>query len=109
MVIKTATKSKRPSLPSKRPFGSVVDIGRQVLKSYGYYQKFNLQRYDPQVYVDKYTYKPRKRVAGYLGKAIQSKTSTSYNKFGKAYRGRKSNIVYDKRCHFTGKGSNCSF
>ncbi len=73
MVIKTVVKPKGVKLPSKRPFGSIVDFGREVLKTYGFYQEYNLQRYDPQVYVDKYTYKPHKRLTGYAGKILHKK------------------------------------
>ncbi len=74
MVIKTAYKPKGPSLPSRRPFSSVYYAGRKALQYYGYYDKYNLQRYDPEVYIEKYRYKPLKRTAGYLGRALHAKT-----------------------------------
>ncbi len=71
MVIVTTAKQRGPSLPSKRPFASVYEIGKKALRYYGYYDKYNLQQYDPdwyyKEYVGKYTYKPRKRLAGYAG------------------------------------------
>ncbi len=84
LVIKTGVKQKRPSLPSKRPFGTIADITRQALKHYGVYQKYNLHRYDPDVFIKRYSYKPRKRVAGYLGQKLhKKKVKLSYNKFRK--------------------------
>jgi len=109
MVIKTGTRQKRPGLPSKRPFGSVYHIVREGLKTHGFYQEYNLQQYDPQVYVDKYTYKPHKRIAGYAGKTLhESKTPAGYSKFGKTYSRRRSQYYNDKRCKTFGKGSYCS-
>ncbi len=74
MVIKTAVKPRGPSLPSKRPFGNIYQVIKTGLQSAGYYDKYNLQRYDPdylyEKYVGKYTYKPRKRLTGY---ALQTK------------------------------------
>ncbi len=83
LVIKTAVKTKRPGLPSKRPFSSLYEIGKQTLRTFGYYEQY--KQYDPGYHFErfskKYTYKPRKRVAGYLGKALhESKTKTSYSK-----------------------------
>ncbi len=77
MVIKTAYKPKGASLPSKRPFSSVYYAGRKALQYYGYYDKYNLRRYDPEVYFEKYRYKPLKRTAGYLGRAIHARKTRS--------------------------------
>ncbi len=77
LVIKTAVKPRGPGLPSRRPFGSVYQAGKAGLQLSGYYDKYQLWRYDPdylyQKHVRKYTYKPRKRVAGYLGQAFHAK------------------------------------
>ncbi len=74
MVIVTSFNSKRPSLPAKRPFGSIYQIAKAGLQQYGYYDKYKLWRYDPEAlyekHAQKYTYKPGKRVAGYLGQKI---------------------------------------
>ncbi len=74
MVIVTAHKPKGPNLPSKRPFSSVYEAAKYGLKTSGYYQQYDLERYDPDVlykkHVGKYTYKPRKRLAGYVGQKI---------------------------------------
>ena len=76
LVIKTAYKPRGPSLPSRRPFSTLYQAGKAGLKYYGYYDKYQLQRYDPdylyEKHVKRYTYKPRKRVAGYLGQYIHS-------------------------------------
>jgi len=75
MVIKTAVKTKRPGLPSKRPFGSVYELAKQSLQYYGYYE--DIKKYDPGYYVEKYTYKPHKRIAGKLGQILhKSKTKS---------------------------------
>ncbi len=109
MVIKTAIKPGRPKLPSKRPLGSALDFGRYVAKSMGYYQEYNLQRYDPQVYFDKYAYKPQKRVSGYLGKKIhKSKTTSGNNKFGKARSRFQLRADFNKSYQKCGKSSYCS-
>ncbi len=39
----------------------------------GWYDEYNLKQYDPGYYFDKYSYKPQKRVSGYLGKAFHAK------------------------------------
>ncbi len=67
LVIKTASRQKRPALPGKKPLGSIYNLAREGLKYYGYYDKYNLRQYDPEVYIDKYTYKPQKRIIGYAG------------------------------------------
>ncbi len=78
MVIKTAVVPRGPKLPSKRPGSAIIDLTREALKVSGYYNEYQLWRYDPdylyQKHVGKYTYKPRKRVAGYLGKALHGQT-----------------------------------
>ncbi len=84
MVIKTGYKTRRPSLPKKRfgKFGYIYETIKFGSKELGYYNQ--IRQYDPGYYLDKYSYKPRKRVAGYLGQKIyESKTSTRNNKFGK--------------------------
>ncbi len=77
LVIKTAFKPKGPNLPSKRPFGTVYQVVKKGLQYSGYYDRYNLRRYDPdylyEKYAKKYTYKPRKRVAGYLGQKLHEK------------------------------------
>ncbi len=74
MVIITGAKQKRPGLPSKRPFGTFYESIKYGLKTQGYYDKYDLKRYDPgyyhEKYVSKYYYKPRKRLAGYLGQEL---------------------------------------
>ncbi len=86
LVIVTAHKPKGPNLPSKRPFGTVYEAAKYGLKASGYYKQYNLERYDPDVlykkHVGKYTYKPRKRVAGYVGQKIHEKKSIKYSSRG---------------------------
>ncbi len=86
MVIKTAVKPKGPKLPSKRPLGSLYQLGKLGLQSLGYYE--DIKQYDPGYHLerfrDKYSYKPRKRLAGYLGQAIHAKKkkfSSAHSKF----------------------------
>ncbi len=81
MIVKARGKKTRITLPSKRPFGTFYEIGKQSLQYYGYYE--DLKRYDPGYYIEKYTYKPHKRIAGYLGQkfhAKKRKLSSSYYK-----------------------------
>ncbi len=90
MVIKTAVKPKRASLPSRRPFASVYELVKLGLKSQGYYQQ--IQKYDPGYYTEKYqkrySYKPRKRITGYAlqTRGFFKKAPFSYNKFRKTHR-----------------------
>ncbi len=91
LVIKTAIRPKGPSLPSRRPFASVYELAKYGLKSFGYYQE--IQKYDPGYYVQKYTYKPRKRLAGYLGQTVHSKKNASNYKFGKTYSRQRSRSI----------------
>ncbi len=74
LVIKTASRTKRPSnpRPSTRPTGFVYEVAKGVLQYYGVYEEF--KQYDPGYYIEKYqkrySYKPRKRITGY---ALQTK------------------------------------
>ncbi len=57
-------------------------------KTYGFYQ--DIKPYLPETYLDKYRYKPHKRVAGYLGQAFHAKKKfqsryASCNKFNQKY------------------------
>ncbi len=112
MVIKTAVKPRGPSLPSKRPFGHIYQFIKTGLQQTGYYDKYDLRRFDPdylhQKYVGKYTYKPRKRVAGYLGKALWQKKNLPYGKYGKTRL--VVNLQFNKyqQCSGYSKGSYCS-
>ncbi len=88
LVIKTVVKPRRPSLPSKRPFSNLYQIGKQAVKFSGYYEKYNLRRYDPDVlyekHVKRYSYKPRKRLTGYALRTkgfLRKKTYGSNSKF----------------------------
>ena len=110
MVIVTGYKQKGAKLPSKRPFGAVYDIAREGLKYYGYYDKYNLRQYDPQVYVDKYTYKPHKRVAGKLGQILYG-TQKKQNRFRtssrKLYEKRSKRYILDNICYLCQANCNC--
>ncbi len=68
---------------TKFPFISHAYEGLKMFsKTLGFYQ--DIKPYLPETYLDKYRYKPHKRVAGYIGKAVyKSKNATSYNKFRK--------------------------
>ncbi len=83
MVIKTVHKPKGPNLPSKKPFGTVYQAVKSGLQFYGYYDQ--IKQYDPGYYVEKYTYKPQKRLSGYLGQTIHKKKNASYGKYRKTY------------------------
>ncbi len=56
-------------------------------KALGFYQ--DIKPYLPETYLDKYRYKPGKRVAGYIGQKLhKSKVKTSNYKFRKTCSGR---------------------
>ncbi len=96
LVIKTVSGQYGPKLPSKRPFGSVYELAKQGLKSYGYYEDF--KQYDPGYYFDKYSYKPQKRLAGYLGQKLWSQKKILRNASG--------NKLNQERSRFNGKYRN---
>ncbi len=80
---------------------------KHASRTYGFYQ--DIKPYLPETYIKKYTYKPRKRTAGYLGQTIhKSKTSTRYNKFRKTRSQRYGGGNYHQFCSTTGKGGYCS-
>ncbi len=100
MVIVTAHKPKGPNLPSKRPFGTAYQVAKRGLQLSGYYDKYDLRRFDPgyyqEKYIKKYTYKPRKRLTGYAlqtrGFLLQKKKlSGQYCKFPQKYNGKSGN------------------
>ncbi len=88
LVIKTATKTKRPSNPRARPspIGAAYELGKQTLQYYGYYER--LKKYDPVYYIDRYSYKPQKRAIGYaqLSKGFLKKTRGNVTKRRKFYQ-----------------------
>ncbi len=96
MVIKTGFRQKRPTNPRPRPspYGGLYEAGKAMAQYYGTYEQF--KQYDPGYYADKYvkkyTYKPGKRVAGYLGQKLHEKkrrffkTSTSRRFYEKCSR-----------------------
>ncbi len=104
LVIKTAVKPSGPSLPSKRPFGTFYKIAKETLDYYGYYQQ--IKQYDPGYYFDKYKYKPRKRVAGYLGQKLHEKKkfrNTSYYNFYQKSSYNRNRNYWNKICSITGE------
>ncbi len=100
MVIKTAVRQRRPTSPRPRlnPYGTGYQIAKQVSKSWGFYQ--DIKQYDPGYYVEKYTYKPRKRIAGYLGQKLHSKArnGANYYKYKKRTRYYGINWNYNSGC-----------
>ncbi len=69
--------------PRASIFSAAYSGFTKITTALGYYQ--DIKPYLPEYYLDKYRYKPRKRVAGYLGKAVWSKKNfRKYNKFRKA-------------------------
>ncbi len=97
MVLKSASRQKRPSLPGKRPFGSIYNLAREGLKYYGYYDKYNLRQYDPQVYVDKYTYKPQKRLSGYAWQLQKRLRSPKRGYVAKYYQFNQEQLRFPRR------------
>ncbi len=62
--------------PSKAGyFPAAYETGKTILRGYGVYQ--DVKPYLPETYIDKYTYKPHKRVAGYAGQIFWSKKELS--------------------------------
>ncbi len=73
----------------------------------GWYDQ--IKQYDPGYYMEKYKYKPGKRIVSYaLQKTVFKKTSTGYNKFGKTRSQRNNCGDIDKRGFFSSKSSYCS-
>ncbi len=64
--------------------GSAYQVGKRLAEYSGYAKE--IKPYLPETYLDKYTYKPRKRLAGYAGQKLWSKKNGSYYK------------QYKKRC-----------
>ncbi len=70
MIVAGKSQSQKPKIspigtrPSRAGyFPAIYEVGKIGLRSYGLYKDF--ERYLPDKYVDKYTYKPHKRVTGY--------------------------------------------
>ncbi len=92
-MIKIAQRQKRPSLPSKRPGGLIYESIKYASKNLGVYK----QEYDPGYYMEKYTYKPRKRVAGYLGQKLHAKkVRKTYYQYRKTYCGKTGYTNFNK-------------
>ncbi len=114
LVIKTAVKPRGPGLPSKRPFGHVYQAIKTGVQLSGYYDKYDLRRYDPdylyEKYVKRYTYKPRKRVTGYAlsTKGFLKKTPTGHNKLGKTYSRPNSGTDWNYCNYHSSKSGYCS-
>ncbi len=68
LVIKTSLNVKRPNITSKRPGGLIYELAKGALQHYGYYE--DIKQYDPGFYMEKYKYKPVKRIAGKLGQKL---------------------------------------
>ncbi len=65
-------------------FGPVITGFKHIAKSYGFYK--DIKPYLPETYLDKYKYKPGKRITGYAGQIFHSKKrklSSSYSKLNK--------------------------
>ncbi len=94
-MIVTSQSTKRPTLPtSKRPGALIYETGKFIAQKYGFYK--DIQQYDPGYYFDKYSYKPRKRIAGYLGQKLHEKKK----KFGVSSTGYK---FYQKPSGFSSR------
>ncbi len=92
MIVAGKSQSQKPKIspigtrPSKAGYVSgAYEVAKIGLKSYGYYQ--DVEPYLPDKYVDKYTYKPHKRITGYLGQAFHKKktsNASSYQQYKKS-------------------------
>ncbi len=106
-----STKSLRIS-PKATPIGkraghtgSIYTIGKRFAEYAGYAK--DIQPYLPETYIDKYTYKPQKRLSGYVGQKIHKpKTKTSYSKFGKT---RSRFFGYNSNSHCSQTGSKSGY
>ncbi len=83
MIIAGKSQSQKPKIspigtrPSKAGYVSgAYEVGKITLKSFGYYK--DIEPYLPDKYIDKYTYKPHKRIAGYLGQTFHSQKNKRY-------------------------------
>ncbi len=65
-------------------------VPEAIARTYGKWNEY--KKYIPSYYEEKYTYKPRKRLAGYVGQKIYKKKNGSYNKFYQ--KRRRSNCEY---------------
>ncbi len=89
-------------------YGSAYTVGKRLVKYAGYAKK--IEPYLPETYIDKYTYKPHKRVSGYLGQKFHAKENGSrYNKFGKTRREFNQQSHWNEYCSNHSKGGNCTF
>ncbi len=81
----TARTKIRPTILGKgKPtwIGVAYEGFKTASKSLGFYR--DIEPYLPDTYIDKYRYKPQKRISGYIGKKIhKSKTKTRHHKFRK--------------------------
>ncbi len=71
MVIKTATKKTKVSLPSKRPGQLIYESAKYAAKAFGVYQ--DIKQYDPGYYFERYSYKTPKRVTSYIAGKLQKR------------------------------------
>ncbi len=102
MVIKTNIGVKRPNITSKRPGSLIYEIGKAGLQYYRYYE--DIKQYDPGYYIEKYKYKPAKRVTSYATQKIQKTYDAYYKQHQK--RSRSNGFFGYKQCEFfTGKSS----
>ncbi len=78
MIVASKSQDTKPKVspigvrPSKAGYlPGAYEIGKTMAKGYGYYK--DIEPYLPDRYIEKYTYKPHKRVTGYLGQTFHSK------------------------------------
>ncbi len=68
-------------------YGYAYEGFKYASRTYGFYQ--DIKPYLPETYIDKYRYKPHKRVAGYIGQALYKKKFPSgyatHCQLGKTY------------------------
>ncbi len=65
---------------------TIYRIPEAVARSYGKYEEY--KKYIPSSYEEKYIYKPHKRVAGYLGQALHTKSTSSFASSSGFYKER---------------------
>ncbi len=63
----------RGASPYSQYASQIYRIPEAITRHYGQYDKY--KKYLPTYYEEKYTYKPQKRIAGYLGQKIYEKKS----------------------------------
>ncbi len=80
-------------------FGSAYEGFKQASRTYGFYQ--DIKPYLPETYLDRYRYKPHKRISGYLGQTFHKKKT----RYGSNYKFNKKHKISCVWTHWYGSGN----